>query len=180
MPTGAWAQLPSRKWCMRLIKDRAIVEDTWRRAALGEAISDAGDLLVPVARFREQPEAWLGRTGRLGLLVPTNEEPESLAGVLGKLALVAVEFASFHDGRGYSLARLLRERYGFSGELRAVGYVLRDQLFYLERVGFNAFELAPGKSLESALEAFEDFSVTYQGAADDPRPLFRRRAAQAR
>jgi uncharacterized protein (DUF934 family) len=90
--------------------------------------------------------------------------------------LVAIEVAKFTDGRHYSLARLLRERHGFTGELRAVGDVLPDQLFYMLRCGYSSFELAPGKSLETGVRCLAAFSVSYQGAADDPRPLYRRRA----
>jgi uncharacterized protein (DUF934 family) len=80
------------------------------------------------------------------------------------------------DGRHYSLARLLRERFGLAAELRAVGDVLPDQLLYMRRCGYTSFELAPGKSLDTGLRALQAFSVTYQGGADDPRPLYRRRA----
>ena len=86
-----------------------------------------------------------------------------------------MRFPQFADGRGYSSARLLRERYGFVGELRAFGEVLRDQLFYLERVGFNAFAIKEGKSIEDALKAFGDFSDAYQSSAKQPLPLYQRR-----
>ena len=95
--------------------------------------------------------------------------------MLSKLALLTVDFPKFTDGRGYSIARLLRDRLKYKGELRAVGHgVLTDQLFYMARVGFNAFELVEGKSVDHALAALDSFSVTYQAAADDDRPLFRR------
>jgi uncharacterized protein (DUF934 family) len=90
-------------------------------------------------------------------------------------ALVAVNFPQFTDGRGYSSARLLRERYGWRGELRAIGDVFRDQLFYLARCGFDAFALRQGEDAQAALAAFDDFSDAYQTAADRPLPLFRRR-----
>jgi uncharacterized protein (DUF934 family) len=88
--------------------------------------------------------------------------------------VIALEFDQFKDGRSYSLARLLRERYKFNGQIRAVGDVLHDQLFYMRRCGVDAFELRPDRSAEDALRAFKEFSVTYQAAADDTRPLYRR------
>lgn len=88
-------------------------------------------------------------------------------------------FPQFTDGRGYSTARLLRERYGWWGELRAIGDVQRDQLFYLSRVGFDAFELNDGIDLQSALSAFADFSEAYQTSVERLLPLFRRRSAEA-
>ena len=92
---------------------------------------------------------------------------------LGKLALIVLTFPKFADGRAYTQARKLR-RSGFKGELRATGEVLRDQLFYMTRVGFNAFELQEGRDPENALEAFKDFSVTYQSSADDNRAIYNR------
>lgn len=141
---------------MRIIKDRAILEDQF-----------AGTV-VPLAALTEQTFA---AGSPVGVRVPS----DTLAvPFLDRLALIVVEFPKFTDGRGYSLARLLR-RNGFAGELRATGYVLRDQLLYLERCGFNAFELKEGKPLESALEAFGELTHTYQATALDPRPIYRRR-----
>lgn len=87
---------------------------------------------------------------------------------------VAIDFPAFTDGRGYTSARLLRTRLGYRGELRAVGEVLRDQHFFMKRCGIDSYLLKPGKDIESALAAFNDFSVTYQAAAGDEKPLFRR------
>jgi uncharacterized protein (DUF934 family) len=116
------------------------------------------------------------RGGRVGVQLRSDQEAKALAEFVAELSVVAIEFPGFKDGRGYTTARLLRERFGYKGELRAVGDVLRDQLFFMLRCGFDAFELKPGKDIDGALNAFREFSVTYQGAADDPRPLFRRRA----
>jgi uncharacterized protein (DUF934 family) len=92
--------------------------------------------------------------------------------------VVALEFGQFKDGRAFSLARLLRERYGYQGQIRAVGDVLRDQIFFMRRCGIDAFELRADRSAEDALDAFGEISVTYQAAADDRRPLFRRAQRQ--
>ena len=103
------------------------------------------------------------------------DDPAALAGRLAAAARVEVNFPTFTDGRGYSIARLLRERHGYAGELRAVGDVQRDQLFYLSRCGFDAFLLREGEDPDGALAALQDFSDAYQASAAQPIPLFRRR-----
>jgi uncharacterized protein (DUF934 family) len=107
-------------------------------------------------------------------LEPT-DDPASVADRLGRAARVEVNFPKFGDGRGYSIARLLRERYGYKGELRAVGEVVRDHLYYMESVGFDAFLLREGEDPVEALTGFDDFSEAYQATATRPVPLFRRR-----
>jgi len=161
----------------RIIKNRQIVEDQWRQVADGEPVPPQGAVIVSLARWRQEQEALLTRPGKLGLRL-RNDEP--VAGIVADLpcfALIALEFPSFKDGRALTQARLLRERHGYRGELRAVGDILRDQLFFMQRCGFDAFELRPDRSLEDALEAFDEFSVTYQPAADEPLPLYRRRCS---
>ncbi len=102
------------------------------------------------------------------------EEPKDLEDDLAALPLVAIHFPAFKDGRGYSYARELRTRYKFDGEVRATGDVLRDQLFYMTRCGFNAFEVRADRNIEEALQGLKDFSVTYQADVNDPRPIYRR------
>ena len=121
------------------------------------------------------PEAGAAEAGAVLRLEPA-DAPESLAERLGGVARVEVNFPSFTDGRGYSIARLLRERFGYRGELRAVGNVLRDQIFYLARCGFDAFEVDASKNAEDAIAGLDDFSVRYQTAADEQRPMWRRHA----
>lgn len=111
------------------------------------------------------------------LRLEPHDEPAALAARLGTAARVEVNFPKFTDGRGYSIARLLRERYGYRGELRAVGDVQRDQLYYLWRVGFDAFLLREGEDPAAALAALGDFSEAYQASVERPLPLFRRRSA---
>ncbi|MDX2051377.1 MAG: DUF934 domain-containing protein [Polyangiaceae bacterium] len=161
---------------MRIIKDQKIVEDTWVYLADDAELPASGDVIVSTQRLHRDSAALFARSGAVGVRLKSDELPDVIGPDLARLALVAVDFPKFGDGRGYTTGRLLRERYNFKGELRAIGNVLRDQIFYMHRCGFNAFELTPGKSLESALEAFGEFSVSYQAAADDPRPLYRRRA----
>jgi uncharacterized protein (DUF934 family) len=114
-------------------------------------------------------------SGEVLRLEPT-DDPATFADRLGRVARVEVNFPKFGDGRGFSIGRLLRERYGYKGELRAVGHLTRDHLFFLESCGFDAFELREGEDLQAALAAFEDFSESYQASVARPLPLFRRRA----
>lgn len=165
---------------MALIKNRRLVQDSWQpleAAAAADAATPAqGDVLVPLAAWKARRDELLGRPGRVGLLIAGTDDPADIADDLPLVSLVAIEFPKVADGRGYSAARLLRERYGWRGELRAVGDVQRDQLSLLERCGFDAFALKPGEDAESALTAFDDFSEQYQGDVNQPLPLFRRRA----
>ena len=127
-----------------------------------------------VAESPSSPEV-APATGEVIRLEPT-DDPAALAGRLASAARVEVNFPKFADGRGFSLARLLRERYGYRGELRAVGHVVRDHLYYMEGCGFDAFLLREGEDAQEALRAFDDFSEAYQASAVRPVPLFRRRA----
>jgi len=158
---------------MKVIKNRQIVEDGFELVPAGEELPDSGDVIVDLARWNAEHEALGARDGAVGVVLSSSETPDQIQ-ALDRLPLVAIEFPKFGDGRGYSSARLLRERLGFPGEIRAVGDVLRDQLFYMARCGIDSFALKQGKDAEGALSAFDDFSVTYQAGADDPRPLFRR------
>ena len=165
-----------------MIKDRNVVTDPWlrlERNADGSfpAVPPAGDVIVPLALWREQREALLARPGRLGVWLEGHEDPSTIAGDLTLFDVVAVHFPKFADGRGYSTARLLRERYGYKGELRATGDVIRDVLFQLSACGFNAFVLRPGEDPNEALAGLKDFSDSYQSTVDQPLPLFRRRQA---
>jgi uncharacterized protein (DUF934 family) len=158
---------------MRVIKNREVVEDGWVLLPPGAPVPETGDVIVSLAQWNACHASFEGRAGRVGLLLKSDQEPEDIQ-ALDQLSFIAIEFPRFTDGRGYTSARLLRQRFQFAGELRAVGDVLRDQLFYMARCGIDSFALKAGKDLEGALSAFEDFSITYQAAADDPRPLFRR------
>ena len=116
-----------------------------------------------------------GPGARTAVRLEPADDPAELAADVDRLQLVAINFPKFADGRGYSCAVLLRTRHGYRGELRAVGDVGRDQLFYLKRCGFDAFALAPHRDPHAALASLGDFNVRYQGSVDDPLPLFRRR-----
>lgn len=135
-------------------------------------------VLVPAHAWLAQRAYWQRHDGPLGVLLSPHDDPAMIAADLPRLALVAVTFPSFTDGRGYSIARLLRERHGWRGPLRAVGDVQRDQLFLLARCGFDGFALRDDQDADEALTAFDDFTEVYQAAADR-RALFERRPASA-
>jgi uncharacterized protein (DUF934 family) len=166
-----------------IIRQRQVVADSWQllkpATAGGIAIPATGGVIVPFSLWREQSEILLKRSGRLGVWLEGHDDPALIAADLRHLELIAVNFAQFTDGRGYSIARLLRERYGWRGELRAIGDILRDQLFYLARCGFDAFALREGQDARAALAAFNDFSEGYQTSVERSQPLFRRRSAAA-
>ena len=161
----------------QIIKYRAVIQDNWQlleRDSIG-ALPFSGDVIVPLDLWASEREALSFRLGRIGAWLEADADPVAIAPDLARFDVIAVRFASFTDGRGYSLARLLRERFGYRGELRAIGDVLRDQLCYLSRCGFDAFALRADQNPEQALTAFDDFSEAYQTSVDRPAPLFRRR-----
>lgn len=162
-----------------IIKDGAIIEDDWVRLTAEQIEQDGlpadGDLIVPLSVWKSQREAIAARSGRTTVCLAPGDEPAEIADDLAGLPLVAVYFPAFRDGRGYSYARELRTRYHYEGEIRAVGDVLRDQLFYMQRVGFNAFQIRADRDIHDALQGLKVFSVTYQGDVKDPRPIYRRR-----
>lgn len=167
----------TRRWSMHmpeLIKNGRLIADRFISVDADAPLPD-GPLIVPLARWQAQREALLARGQALGVQVANTTAAAELAADLPHLAVVAIEFPKFADGRGYTLARLLRERFAYTGEIRAVGAVLRDQLFFMARVGFDAFALREDQDAEAALQAFSEFSVRYQPAADEPLPLYRRR-----
>jgi uncharacterized protein (DUF934 family) len=128
----------------------------------------------PSDEVEEQGSAQ-GQQGEVVRLEPT-DDPASVADRFERIARIEVNFPKFGDGRGYSIGRLLRERYGYKGELRAVGWVVRDHLLYMENCGFDAFLLREGEDPAEALTGFNDFSESYQASVTKPLPLFRRRS----
>jgi uncharacterized protein (DUF934 family) len=138
-----------------------VIPDEWR--LFGEDASETDPLIVPLAELRKDTAAWLARKSPLGVKLAPAESVESLADVLQHLRLVAVEFPNISDGRGFSYARLLRERFGFKGELRAVGgAVKQDKIFLLARCGFDSFELPPTEKADEAQAALHRYDVVYQ------------------
>lgn len=147
----------------RILKRHEIVADTWRLP--GEDAADTDPIVVPLAELRKDTAAWLARKGPLGVRLAPAESVESLTDVLPQLALIAVEFPNVGDGRGFSYGRLLRDRLGYKGELRAVGGgVKQDKIFLLARCGFDSFELPPTEKADEALAALHRYDVVYQPA----------------
>ncbi len=162
-----------------LIKHGRISPDSYVEIVSDEAglIIPDGDVLLSLACFTAHRDAVLAHPGRKGVILAPDEFAESVADVIDQLDVVAIRFPSFADGRGYSTAYLLRTRYGFRGELRAIGDIFKDTLFYQQRVGFDAFVLGSDAAAEAALPGLTTFAEVYHGSADDQRPLFLRRGA---
>lgn len=174
-----------------IIKRGKLHTDDWTtvRQAEGEDITSlelpAGRVIVPLPLWLARRDSLLAKAeaGVVGVWLAGDEDPATLADDLLRLQLIAIDFPKFADGRGYSIATLLRTRYGYAGELRAIGDVLRDQFFFLSRCGFDALQPKEGKytrvQLEAALASLNDFSEPYQAAVDRAEPLFRRRPREA-
>ncbi len=164
---------------MPLIKDGQVADDPWLRLA-DEEQSVAGEpVIVSLERWQAERETLMGRNAPLGLWLRADQSPAEVADDLRYFALVALEFPKFNDGRAFSYARLLRERYGYQGEVRAVGEVLRDLLLYMHRCGFSTFQIDRDDAAERWQAALEEVSVWYQPTADD-RPFALRQRARAR
>lgn len=151
---------------MALVKDNAVVDDVFVYAAAPDALPSSGPVIVSLELWESHRESLLERRAPLGLRLRSDQSPEAIAEDLGLFSVVALEFPAFRDGRAYSYARLLRERYGYDGELRAVGEVLMEQLHFMLRTGFDAFEIEAEDPLGQYRAALEDFSVWYQPTGD--------------
>ena len=151
---------------MALIKDGKLVTDSFVDVSGAESIPPTGAVLVTYDQWQAQRAALLARGTPLGIRLHSDQAPDLIAADLPHLALVALEFPKFRDGRAYSYARLLRERCGFTGELRAVGDVLLEQLFFMLRTGFDAFEIQSEDPLRAYRTALGDLSVWYQPTGD--------------
>ena len=167
----------------QIIKNRQAVNDEYTLVQLAEGDTPetvalpAGAAIVPLAVWNARKAELQSRRTPVGVWLDVTEGPEAIASDLAAFSVIAVNFPKFTDGRGYSTGRLLRERFGYQGELRAIGDVLHDQLFLMARCGFDTFALKEGKDVAKAVAAFETFKTPYQAAVDQPQPLFRRRAA---
>jgi uncharacterized protein (DUF934 family) len=151
---------------MPLVKGGHIIADEFVRITEDAELPAQGAILVSETRFLAGPDALLNRAGKLGVGWPNNRDVDDLVPYLDRLAMVALVFPSFRDGRAYSQARLLRERYGFRGELRATGQVLRDQFVFMLRAGFDAFEVKKQADAEAFTETVKRYSVFYQPTGD--------------
>ena len=152
---------------MRIIEDGAVVEDRWTRLEVDAPVPATGAVLVPLATWRAQRDVLAAR-GDVGVWLEPDEELDAIVEDLDVLASIAFHFPRFADGRPYSRARLLRERYEYDGPVRAFGDVLRDQVHYLHRCGFDVLEIRHDRDPEDALAGLSDFSVALQPAAQEP------------
>ncbi len=165
----------------QIIKGRDIVDDDWSVLKLDEGQTPeavdvpAGKIIVPLAVWLAQRES-LSARAQIGIWFAPDELAHTVKDDLDKFAVIAVDFPKFSDGRGYSIAFNLRRRLGYTGELRAIGDVLRDQLFQMQRCGFDAYATREDRSIHDALKGLTVFSETYQASVDTPLPLFRRQA----
>ncbi|MGY4229063.1 uncharacterized protein (DUF934 family) [Bradyrhizobium sp. USDA 4503] len=151
---------------MPLVKQGRITTDLFVHVADGAELPGDGAVLVSAARFLADPEALLRRPGKLGVIWPNNRNLDDLVPHLDRLASVALVFPTFRDGRAYSQARLLRERYGYDGELRATGQILRDQFVFMTRAGFDAFEVKKDADADAFAATMKRYSVFYQPTGD--------------
>lgn len=162
-----------------IIKNNQVVADQWTllsaEATLEEALQTQ-QAIIPLTLW-QQHKSQLQDVQLLGVWLESNQVIEDLAEDLGRFALVALNFPVFTDGRHFSSARLLRERYAYTGEIRAIGDVLRDQLFFMQRCGFDAYAIRADRCPTDALQSLTELSVTYQAAYDQALPLYRRRTA---
>lgn len=163
----------------QIIKDTQLVDDNWIVLEKPESLENLsaeslpeGQLILPVSVYNKLCDALGSREVGVWL---DSDEPDTLIDDTSKPALIAINFPAFADGRGYSYAHILRMQRGYKGELRAIGDVLRDQLFYMKRVGFNSFAMRDDQKLEEAVANLADFTEVYQGAVDEKSPLFARR-----
>jgi uncharacterized protein (DUF934 family) len=174
--------MPKLQQHEHIIKGREVVADDWTVLRLDEGETPetveipAGKLIVPLTVWQARRDALLERAGagQLGLWFAPDELANTVKDDLGQFAIIAVDFPKFSDGRGYSIAFNLRKRLGYAGELRAIGDVLRDQLFQMHRCGFDAYATRQDRSIHEALKGLNVFSETYQASVDQPLPLFRR------
>ncbi len=162
---------------MRVIKNKEVVNDDWQliRELDESAPVPEGNVILPFAYWQANRDQLLKSDTAHAIWADGSVNTEELVNDLEHFSLIALDFPAFKDGRSYSHARLLRDRYNYKGELRAIGDVLRDQLFYMQRCGFDSFDVRADKDIEDALKGLKDFTVRYQAAADDAVPVYKLR-----
>ncbi|UVW33906.1 DUF934 domain-containing protein [SAR92 clade bacterium H455] len=158
----------------KMLSHGAVAEDNWTVLQMPVEFIPQGNILLPLKHWLENGAELDQQAGLVGVWLESDEEVEALADDLPQLPVVALNFPKFVDGRGFSSARLLRDRFDYRGEIRAIGNVIQDQLFMLQRCGFSQFCLADGVDLEAAAKSLNDFSEGYQTGADQAQPLFKR------
>ncbi|MDA0652663.1 MAG: DUF934 domain-containing protein [Proteobacteria bacterium] len=151
---------------MALLKRDRIVDDPWQRMDDESPLPSGIPVIVTYERWQRERDELVGRNGELGIVLASDQSPDLIADDLHRFTLICLEFPKFTDGRAYSYARLLRARYDFAGEIRAVGAVLRDQLLFMRRCGFDSFDIPDGVDAADWTIAFNDFSQRYQPTVD--------------
>jgi uncharacterized protein (DUF934 family) len=162
---------------LRVIKDKRVVDDSWQwiqEVSAGQSLPE-GNVIIPFTYWQANREALLERAGQLGVCINGDDDTDEVAEDLPCFDLLAIEFPAFKDGRGYSHARILRDHYHYQGDIRALGDVLRDQLFYMQRCGITSFCVREDTNIEEAIKGLTDFSVKYQTAADGAQPVYKQR-----
>lgn len=149
---------------MQIIKDKQIIDNTWTFIA-DDSVLINGDISVSPARWNKEKEQILNHNGKQGMRLSPTDKVEDIADDLEHISLIELDFPAFTDGRGFSQARLLRSRYNYQGEIRAIGGYMPDQVFYLSRVGVNAFQLKNEEELPLSLSTMNDFTVNYQASS---------------
>ncbi|GAB4147691.1 MAG: DUF934 domain-containing protein [Sphingomonadales bacterium] len=164
---------------MTLLKFRALPDHNWLWLDDEQAIENGANAVVTLDRLERDGDALFAAAGAVGVKLASDQQAERLAPYVDRLAMVALDFPVFKDGRSYSNARILREHYGFQGELRAIGDVLADQIRFMLRCGFDSAQLADRVSPEAAQRALARYSAVYQAASDDAAPAHRLRRLAA-
>ncbi|MEL6859873.1 MAG: DUF934 domain-containing protein [Pseudomonadota bacterium] len=159
---------------MPLIKNGAETEDTWTFVETGAEVPSSGCVTVTLEKLSEESGTLLARNQQIGVRLSPSDDPHDLTPFLDRISLIEIDFPKYTDGRGYSQAQLLRRRLGYVGELRAVGHVLRDQILYMNRSGFDAYQTTRA-DLPNVVQALEEYSAFYQPAADGQTSVFSRR-----
>lgn len=163
----------------KLLKGGKVAANPWRHVADGEDLPESGPVIVSLARWRAEHNLLAGRADGLGIRLESSQSPEEIKDDLDRFAVVALAFPKFSDGRAYSYARMLKERLGYEGEIRAVGEVLRDQFRAMHRCGFDALEVSsegPNSALEAEWQAaLGELQHAYQPALRGPGPIWKLR-----
>ena len=159
----------------QVLKDNRLIDDSWTLLTEDSESLPSGDILLSYSQWQTFSDQLDSHDGSVGVIIEGNADIEDIIEPLLKLPLIAINFPKFVDGRAFSSARLIRERYEYTGEIRAVGGFIRDQLYYLSRCGFNAFKFDDSVDLTESAKSLQDFSEAYQVSVDQESPLFRRR-----
>ncbi|WP_188151288.1 DUF934 domain-containing protein [Teredinibacter waterburyi] len=163
----------------KLVKNGQLGDDTTvvvtDASMLTDAVVESADFVVSLDLYNQLLSEAPEKAAKAGLLLNGDQDPASVKQLVKQVSLICIEFPVFTDGRGFSLARMIRDHFDYTGELRATGAFIQDQLFFLKRCGFSSFVVADETKLESAIQSLNDFTDCYQAAADEPQPLYRRR-----